>query len=167
MLFNFGKKIKTFGGILQNAQPNAIARLTGDDRHPKLSGTVYFYKAGNGILVAAEVFGLPSNQSSCSGGIFAFHLHEGENCTGTPQDSFADAKMHYNPNGCDHPYHAGDFPPLFENRGYAWLAFYTERFSLSEVIGRTVIIHDQPDDFHTQPAGNSGRKIACGTVVRR
>ena len=73
---------------------------------------------------------------------------------------------HYNPHGCDHPYHAGDLPPLFETSGLALSAFLTDRFTVDEVIGRTVIIHDQPDDFTTQPSGNSGTKIACG-VIRR
>ena len=39
-------------------------------------------------------------------------------------------------------------------------------FSVDEIIGRTVVIHSDPDDFSTQPAGNAGRKIACG-VIRR
>ena len=55
-------------------------------------------------------------------------------------------------------------PPLFANAGYAFLVFYTDRFTVPEVVGRTVVIHDMPDDFTTQPAGNSGKKIACGVV---
>ena len=34
-----------------------------------------------------------------------------------------------------------------------------------DVIGKTVVIHDRPDDFHTQPSGDSGEKIACGKIV--
>ena len=71
---------------------------------------------------------------------------------------------HYNPNQCAHPYHAGDLPPLFGSNGYAFEAFLTDRFTVSEVIGRTVIIHSKPDDFSTQPSGNSGEKIACGEI---
>jgi len=77
-------------------------------------------------------------------------------------DPFSDVMSHYNPNGCEHPYNDGDLPPLFGNGGYALCAFLTDRFSVNDVIGRTVIIHDQPDDFTTQPSGNSGTKIACG-----
>lgn len=44
--------------------------------------------------------------------------------------------------------------------------FLTDRFKVDDVIGRTVIIHDKPDDFTTQPSGNSGEKIACGIINR-
>lgn len=81
-------------------------------------------------------------------------------------DPLADAMAHYDPGSCEHPHHAGDLPPLFGNNGFALCAFLTNRFSVDEVVGRTVIIHDRPDDFTTQPSGNSGMKIACG-VIRR
>ena len=50
--------------------------------------------------------------------------------------------------------------------GGAYLAVLTDRFSVADVLGRTVVIHSGADDFHTQPAGNAGTKIACG-VIRR
>ena len=84
---------------------------------------------------------------------------------GTPVDPFSDALTHYNPDTCAHPQHAGDLPPLFGNNGYAFSMFLTNRFSVSEIIGRTVILHSAPDDFTSQPAGNSGVKIACGVIV--
>ncbi len=51
------------------------------------------------------------------------------------------------------------------NNGYAFSAFLTDCFSLSEVMGKTVIIHGNPDDFTTQPSGNSGEKLACGVIM--
>ena len=65
----------------------------------------------------------------------------------------------------EHPKHAGDLPPLLANDGVAWSAVYTDRFYPEEVIGRTVVIHGMGDDFHSQPSGNSGVKIACGEIV--
>ena len=50
--------------------------------------------------------------------------------------------------------------------GKAYLKVLTGRFRLEEVIGRTVILHRDPDDFHTQPSGNAGTKIACGVIQR-
>ena len=44
---------------------------------------------------------------------------------------------------------------------------FTDRFCVEEIIGKTVIIHNDPDDFHTQPAGNAGKKIACGVIRKR
>ena len=48
----------------------------------------------------------------------------------------------------------------------AFGAFYTDRFYPEDVIGRTVIVHENADDFRTQPSGNSGAMIACGKIVR-
>ena len=94
------------------------------------------------------------------------HIHEGTSCTGNKEDEFADAMSHYNPKKCSHPYHAGDLPPLMSYGGRAYLAVITDRFSLADIIGRTVVIHGMPDDFRSQPAGNSGAKIACGSIQR-
>lgn len=71
---------------------------------------------------------------------------------------------HYNPKSCNHPEHAGDLPPLFENNGYAYISFLTNRFTVKEIIGKVIIIHDMPDDFTTNPSGKSGEKIACGKI---
>lgn len=137
----------------------AAATLKGSAAYPKLEGTVRLFQTEKGVLVVADISGLPV-QNYC-GGVFGFHIHEGNSCGG---DDFADTKGHYNPNDCQHPYHAGDLPPLFSNNGSAWMAVLTDRFQLEEVIGRTVVIHLHPDDFMTQPAGNSGMKIACGVI---
>jgi len=144
----------------------AAASLAGGEGYPGLSGTVRFYQTGAGVIVRAEVSGLPHSDLPCRGGVFGFHIHTGTSCGGNMEDPFAEAMSHYDPDGCEHPRHAGDLPPLFENNGYALSVFLTDRFSVAEVIGRVVIIHDHPDDFTTQPSGNSGAKIACG-VIRR
>ena len=81
-------------------------------------------------------------------------------------DNFASAGTHYNPTNVSHPNHSGDFPPLLSCNGIAKMEFYTNRFTPQEAIGKTVIIHSNPDDFKTNPSGNSGERIACG-IVRR
>ncbi|MEI3338857.1 MAG: superoxide dismutase family protein [Eubacterium sp.] len=43
-------------------------------------------------------------------------------------------------------------------------AFYTTKLSIPELIGKSVVIHGHPDDFTTQPSGNSGEKIGCGVI---
>ena len=141
---------------------NAFARIRGREKNPGLHGLVRFLQRPNGVLVIAEVFGLPQ-ESAC--GIFAMHIHEGEECSGTIKDEFSNAKTHYNPNGAQHPCHAGDLPPLFSNNGYAYMQVFTNRFTTEEIVGRTLIIHDHPDDFMTQPSGNAGNKIACGVIM--
>ena len=145
-------------------RPEAMAVIRGSDEYPEISGVVRFYQMQEGVLVVTEVSGLPQSDDACMKPVFGYHIHSGEFCTGNSEDPFADAKAHYNPDNCEHPYHAGDMPPIFVNNGYAFSIFLTNRFCTDEIIGKTVIIHLHPDDFHSQPSGDSGAKIACGEI---
>ena len=151
-------------GSKLSQRPQAWAKLSGSRAYPNLVGTVYFYQTKCGVLVAAEVSGLPGMTEKGADGVFGFHIHSGSVCSGTQEDPFADVLTHYNPDGFPHPYHPGDLPPLFANHGYAVQVFLTDRFSVCEILGKTVVIHSKPDDFTSQPAGNSGEKIACGEI---
>lgn len=144
--------------------PAAYAEITGNPGTGEITGIVRFYPIGAGVLVNAEVYGLPVHTQTCGYDIFGFHIHEGHSCTGNESDPYANAGAHYNPTLCPHPAHTGDMPPLFGNNGSAWMMYFTDRFSIQEILGKTIIIHSDPDDFHTQPSGNSGAKIACGTI---
>ena len=141
----------------QNERPAAFATVQGDGAHPSLQGTVRFYPRSQGTLVVADVVGLPGSEA----GFFGFHIHEGGDCGGI---GFSDTGGHYNPQNRPHPQHAGDLPSLLSNNGTAWLSVLTGRFQVRDVIGKTVVIHSRPDDFTTQPSGNSGSKIACGVI---
>lgn len=143
-----------------SARPAARASIKGGAEHPKLHGTMSFYPYRNGAIVLAELWGLPYDSAPCAPNVYAIHIHAGGGCSG----DVSDAGGHYNPDNCPHPAHAGDMPPLFGNRGYAWQGFYTERFTPKEVVGKTVIVHDRRDDFKTQPAGDAGGRIACGVI---
>ena len=145
--------------------PDASAALRGSAAYPNLRGKVSFYQVGSKVLVTAAVEGFPNENGKCLYPVYAMHIHTGASCTGNIADPFADTGSHYNPNGCAHPYHAGDLPPLFSNKGSAWSAFVTDRFTVREIINRTVVIHERADDFKTQPSGDSGKKIACGVIV--
>lgn len=140
--------------------PGAIACVRGGKEVPGVCGVVSFWQRSEGVLVEADIRGLPADSET---GFFAFHIHAGEDCGG---EGFAATKGHYDPGDGLHPMHAGDLPPLIACRGRAYMAVVTNRFCLRDVVGRTVVIHAQPDDFHTQPAGNAGTKIACG-IIRR
>lgn len=148
--------------------PTAVAHIRGSMEYPELKGIAHFYQTTDKVLVLVEMMNLPiqkgMNTTNCKGGIFAVHIHEGNSCTGNEADPFANAMTHFNPNNCGHPYHAGDMPPLFENEGYALNVFVTNRFKVEDVLGKAVIVHDKRDDFTTQPAGDSGKKIACGMI---
>lgn len=147
-----------------NTKPCAQAEVCGSGKYPDIKGTVMFHRACGGVLVHAEIDCLPQKCCSCSNPFFAFHIHEGTECKGDADDPFAKAKGHYNPDNCKHPCHAGDMPPLLNADGKAVLVFLTDKFTVSDILGKTVIIHGMPDDFTTQPSGNAGEKIACGVI---
>lgn len=149
-----------FLDILQNDQPEAVAYIRGNDTHPYLNGTVKFYVVPPGYtLVEAELFQLPDDKESPRPFI-AMHIHEFGDCT----PPFDKSGMHFNPDKESHPLHAGDLTPLLNNNGYAWCAFFDQRFTISDILGRSVIIHANRDDFTSQPSGDSGEKIGCGTI---
>ena len=140
--------------------PDAVARIHGGIEVSQLSGCVQFYQENGCVLIVAKISGLPKESET---GFFGFHIHQGENCSGT---DFSGTGSHYNPFDQAHPKHAGDLPPLLACQGNAYLSVKTDRFSVADIIGRTVIIHSDPDDFHSQPAGNAGTKIACGVICK-
>ena len=153
--------------ILTESEPEASAAIRGSRQYPGLSGNVLFYPFWDGSLVFVNVFRLPDEEEGgvpCSDKMYAFHIHEGEHCTGTEENPFADAGGHYNPEKCPHPFHAGDMPVILSGHGFALQIFYTNRFTPREVIGKTAIIHLHPDDYRTQPSGNAGMMIACGEI---
>ena len=75
---------------------NAVANVKGGKEFPDISGQVKFYQKSNGVLVVADISGLPRNTS----GFFALHIHEGDNCRG---ENFSDTKGHFNLNGQEVP----------------------------------------------------------------
>ncbi len=56
---------------------------------------------------------------------------------------------------------------LFSNNGFASMCFFTNRLKPSDVVGKSVIIHQNPDDYRTQPNGAAGKRLACGVIVLR
>ena len=136
--------------------PGAAAHLSGPSSDGP-EGTMLLQSQGEQVLVTVWLKGLPDSET----GFFALHIHEGTDCSGT---GFPLTLGHYNPAERPHPRHAGDLPPLLSCAGEAYLQVLTDRFTVSEVIGRTAVIHSGPDDFHSQPAGNAGEKIACGMI---
>lgn len=152
-----------FADLLRFRAPSAVAWVRGGASAPAISGLVKFYHTPyGGVLVEAEIFNLPNKNMPGATDFYAMHIHQNGDCS----DNFANTGEHYNPTNAAHPNHAGDMVPLLGNEGYAWTAFYDKRFKIEDILGRSVVIHSHPDDFTTQPSGNSGGKIACGTIMK-
>ncbi len=152
----------TFVHLLSQNQPQAMAWVQGNSSHPYLSGLVKFYETPYaGILIEAEIFGLPNINSPGTSTFYGMHIHQHGDCS----NDFSNTGDHYNPTLTLHPRHSGDLPPLLGNQGYAWCAYYDKRLRLSDIMNRSVVIHAQRDDFTSQPAGDSGSKIGCGVIL--
>ncbi len=149
---------------------SVVAYVRGGPLAPQINGVVWFCDVyGRGTRVCAEIRGLPPYQPAVDGrdpiGPFGFHIHERGSCDiGDPEDPFRQAGEHWNPTNQPHGNHAGDFPVLFSNNGYAHMCFYTDKFRPWDVVGKAIIIHQNPDDYRTQPSGNAGKRLACGII---
>ena len=80
---------------MKRHHPDAYCRIKGSMQYAGVEGMVFFYEVEDGILIEADVRGLPMpNKISCNQPIFGFHIHAGESCEGTKQDPFKDALGH-------------------------------------------------------------------------
>lgn len=130
-------------------------------------GTFRFTQHDGKVLVEAEIKGLTP-------GLHGLHVHEKGDCSAADGTS---AGGHFNPTGAQHGspnssmHHAGDMPMLLADEdGKARLRVELESMTLTgptSVVGKAVIVHAKADDFETQPAGNSGARVACGVIVAK
>ncbi|MCI8635949.1 MAG: superoxide dismutase family protein [Eubacterium sp.] len=150
-----------FMKLFYDNRPRAYARIQGGGEYSQIQGSVYFYNVpGGGLLIEAEIFGLPETDRSSVPAFFAFHIHENGDCS----NNFQNTGEHFNPHNQAHPRHEGDMPPLISRDGYAWMVFYDSGKELYDIVGKSVLIHRNADDFTSQPSGNAGEKIACGVI---
>lgn len=145
----------------QSAAPAASATLAAKSGS-QVSGTVGFNEIPGGLRLTADVKGLTPGEHG-------FHIHDSGDCSAPDAVS---AKGHYNPNSKMHghhggaEHHGGDMPNLVANaQGEAKMSTELKGLTLAEVTARSVVIHADPDDYKSQPAGNSGKRVACGTIV--
>lgn len=117
------------------------------------------------VRVIVDVKGMPV-------GVHGTHIHAVGQCT--PPD-FASAGGHWNPgqrqHGKDNPAgaHAGDLPNLkVKPDGSDHITFTLPAGSFAQLMdgdGSALVVHADPDDYKTDPSGNSGKRIACGVFV--
>ncbi|HEX7273944.1 MAG TPA: superoxide dismutase family protein [Casimicrobiaceae bacterium] len=131
------------------------------------AGSVTFAQKGDKVTVTAKISGL-------SPGGHGFHIHEKGDCR-APDGMSAGGhfnptgKAHGNPDSPDH--HAGDMPMLqADASGNASLTAELSGVSIgagsADIVGKSVIVHKDADDYKTQPTGNSGARLACGVISK-
>ncbi len=153
-----------------NCRNTAVAYIKGGPLAPNIRGMVRFEKAAGGTNVYVEITGLPCYKPAMGNnapiGPHGFHIHENGTCeVGDPNNPFQAAGGHWNPYDQPHGNHAGDFPVLFSNDGVAIMEFFTDKFTVEDVVGKTIIIHENPDDYRSQPSGDAGKRLACGVIM--
>jgi len=152
--------------MMQEQGPKAVAKLE-PTRGNSTAGTVTFAQQGDLVQVTVQVTGLKPGQEH------GFHLHEKGDCSSGDGMSTG---AHFNPTGKMHgpqdaEHHAGDLPALKgDANGNATVSFTLHGVTVgsgpTDLIGRGLIVHANPDDYKTQPTGNSGARIACGVVTK-
>jgi superoxide dismutase, Cu-Zn family len=154
-----GAPVPAGGVVVQfmdgNGQPKGGARLE---------------EEGEGVRISVRITGLQPNS------VHGFHVHERGQCD--PPD-FQSAGGHFAPGGRQHGFenpagpHAGDLPNIRANgQGVADTSFVAPGLRLTGDAaaallregGTALMVHAGPDDYRTDPAGDSGARIACGVI---
>jgi Cu-Zn family superoxide dismutase len=147
--------------------PSAIAVLAPTQGN-SVRGAVDFVRTGNGVTVTVGLSGLAPNSTH------GIHIHEVGDCTARDGSS---AGGHFNPMGTEHggtsgaKRHGGDLGNIRADAGgnaVATLKIDGVAFGTGadSIIGRSLVVHANADDLKSQPAGNSGARLACGIITR-
>jgi len=148
--------------------PAAVAHVAGASGS-LVSGSLSLVALHGGVRIAGELGGL-------SPGSHGFHIHEAGDCSAADA---ASAGGHFNPTGSAHgragtaAHHAGDIDNIVADAsGVAHVDVQLRGVSLggnagTDIVGRALVVHAAPDDYQSQPAGNSGTRIGCGVIVVR
>src|ERR1051325_58753 len=130
----------------------------------QVTGTVTFTKSGDEVQIVAEIQNLKA-------GKHGFHIHEKGDCSAPDA---ASAGGHFNPTNQHHggpvttEHHTGDLGNIDADASGKVHFEWKGKMSLSgadSIIGKSVVVHEKEDDLKSDPAGNSGARIACGVIV--
>ncbi len=134
-----------------------------------VGGTLQVAAMTDGVHVSGQVSGLAPNSDH------GFHIHEKGDCSAADAGS---AGGHFNPGGQPHgrigasPHHLGDQMNIHADaNGNATVDAHFVGVTLgsgqpNDVMNRALVVHADPDDYTSQPAGNAGKRVACGVITK-
>jgi len=132
-----------------------------------VSGKLTLVPMRDGVHITGEIGGLGAGKTH------AIHVHEKGDCSAVDASS---AGGHFNPTGNPHgragtgTHHAGDMDNIVADAdGVAKINIHLMGVTLgggafNDIAGRAVVVHAAADDYRSQPAGNSGARVACGVI---
>lgn len=149
------------------ASPEAVAQIAPTQGNT-VTGALALAQSPQGVHISGTIQGLKPDAE------FGFHVHEKGDCS-APDGSSAGG--HFNPTQAQHgnptgpSHHAGDMPNIKSNaEGVAQVDTTEAGTSLHgdpgmDLMGKAIVVHESPDDYATQPSGNSGKRVACGVIA--
>ena len=132
-----------------------------------VTGTLQLLSAPEGVSIVGQFTGLPPNT------LHGFHVHETGDCSAPDAKS---AGAHFNPANQNHggpeaaEHHLGDLPNVQSDAtGIASISATIAGATLhgggpNDLMGKALVVHAKRDDYVSQPAGDSGDRIACGVI---
>lgn len=132
-----------------------------------VSGRLALTADGDGVRIVGDIGGLGR------GSTHGIHIHERGDCSAADASS---AGGHFNPVGAAHgragnaAHHLGDMDNIVADaNGVAHVSLRIDGAILgtggdNDILGRAIVVHANPDDYATQPSGNSGPRVACGVI---
>lgn len=162
-----GAILASCSSLPSGSGPSARANLE-PTKGSAARGEVTFQQTGMAVRVAGRVSGLKPNAEH------GFHVHEKGDCSSGDGMSTGG---HFNPGGKGHGHHAGaerhagDMPNIkADSYGNAEIRFDVPGLTIgsgaADIVGKGLIVHRDPDDYKSQPAGNAGPRIACAVITR-
>jgi Cu-Zn family superoxide dismutase len=152
-----------------NDHPNEIKVDFVAKSNSSVSGKASFVEKNGKVTFTANLTGLKP-------GVHAIHLHEKSDCSAADGSS---AGGHWNPTFKQHgkwgigEYHKGDIGNFTaDENGNGTVTMTTDEWCIGcgdttkDILGKGLIVHQDADDFTTQPSGNAGARVACSAVVK-
>ena len=130
-------------------------------------GQVLIQQVPTGVVIDVDVKGLTP-------GWHGMHIHEKGDCSAVDASS---AGGHFNPTAAPHgrmettPHHAGDMDNIVaDGEGVAHVNMHVSGVTLggglpTDIAGRALVVHAKADDYHSQPSGDAGSRVACGVIT--
>ncbi len=165
-----GVGIALSGCASMGSDEGLSAEATLKDKDGKQVGYAVLIQTPDGLRIAVTGYRLPP-------GTHALHIHEAGKCE---PPEFMTAGGHFNPTGKQHGRlnpagpHAGDLPNMeVKSTGEGGVEITTRAVTLGSgptslfgIGGTSLVLHAAADDEKSDPAGNSGARIACGVITK-